>query len=244
MKSILIYRLDSLLGILSVIAKIGMNLIVITFLFRFLTSIGGWTLDQIVFLYGFSTTSFGIWHCLFVDTTLLPVYINTGALDRVLLTPVNPIFQISMNSFTPDGWIQLGFGIVLISIAVFRLGLLGWPLLTLPVLLASSSLIYMSISLAGSAISFFTVGNTNLANLVMDCHEFTKYPLTIYGTFLKALFTTIIPIGFVAYYPSIFYMTDSGLAFLIITPVVSIFVFVLACILWLRMLNRYVSSGH
>lgn len=244
-KSILIYDLDFLFGVFALILRQIMNFLILVFIFSFVGFIKGWSFDQILFLYAFSTTSFAIWHCLFINTVSMPYYIRTGTFDRFLLRPLNPIFQIMTDSFDEDGWGELLFGFLLLLVSILRLKLISFYLVMLPFLLIGASLIYASISLLGSSMVFLTIGNIDLANLAMDLRDFSKYPLTIYNLAFRMLFTIIIPIGFAAYYPSLFFIRHYhiGLVLAIISPIISILFFLLVCKIWLSALKYYSSTG-
>ncbi|UZQ83388.1 ABC transporter permease [Thermoanaerobacter sp. RKWS2] len=240
------YDADFLFGIVALILKNLINLLIIFFIFHFIDNIKGWDFNQILFLYGFSSTSFAIWHCFFINTISLPFYTRTGLLDSFLLKPVDVIFQIMADSFDEDGIGDLIFGIIVLIIAIVRLKIVSIKLIFLPVLLLSGSLIYASLGLISSSISFFTIGETGLSNLVMDFFEFSKYPITIYNDILKIVFTVLIPIGFTAFYPSLFYIANYkyGLMLVLITPVVSILFFLISYKVWNLALRHYSSAGN
>ncbi|SES67324.1 ABC transporter permease [Anaerobranca gottschalkii] len=245
LKSVMVYDYDFLIGVISLIIKNIMNFIIIIFIFNLLDNIDGWTFDQILFLYGFNTVSYSLWHCFFVNTISLSYYIKTGIFDRFLLRPVQPIFQIMTDNFDEDGWGQLIFGLVLLVIAIFRLRLFSIYLLLLPILLVSASLIYASISLLGSITIFYTLENTDFSDLVMELQDFGKYPLSIYSGFLRIILTVVIPLGFAAYYPSLFYITNyqASIGVALITPIVSIIFFYVTCCIWNKSLKAYTSTG-
>ncbi|EMT37894.1 hypothetical protein TthWC1_2649, partial [Thermoanaerobacter thermohydrosulfuricus WC1] len=72
------YDADFLFGIVALILKNLINLLIIFFIFHLIDNIKGWDFNQILFLYGFSSTSFAIWHCFFINTISLPFYTRTG----------------------------------------------------------------------------------------------------------------------------------------------------------------------
>lgn len=76
------------------------------------------------------------------------------------------------DSFDEDGIGDLIFGIIVLTIAIVRLKIVSIKLIFLPVLLLSGSLIYASLGLISSSISFFTIGETGISNLVMDFLNF------------------------------------------------------------------------
>lgn len=244
-KSVLAYEKDFILGIIAMVLKNLINLLILIYIFSFVETLDGWDFDQILFFYGFATTGYALWHCFFINTLSLSYYIRQGHLDRFLLRPLNPLFQIMTDTFDEDGWGELVLGIAILLMSIIRLKIESLYLLLLPLLLAGTSLIYAGIALLGSTVCFFTIANTSLSGFVMDLQNFAKYPLSIYNKFIRVLFSTLIPIGFCAFFPGLPFLDDSlGVArLLIISPLFSLFWFGLVCLIWFQALKRYTSSG-
>lgn len=246
LKSILIYDVDYILGIAALLLKNTLKFCILLIIFHLIKTLDGWNFNQILFLYGFSLTTYALWHCFFINTISIPTMIQTGTFDRFLLRPISPIFQIMCDGFDEDGWGDLLLGIIILSVAALRLSMSGIYLLLLPVLLFAASLIYAGISLLLSCIAFFTVGNSDFTDVTGYLAEFAKYPLPIYGRGLQCFFTYIIPVGFAAYYPSLFFIKGcaNGLATLIVSPFVAVFFFLASCSIWNMCLRYYSSTGH
>ncbi|MCR4422892.1 MAG: ABC-2 family transporter protein [Exilispira sp.] len=241
----MIYDLDFILGIIGLLLNKMMSFCILLFIFNFVDKLKGWSLDQILFIFGFSSASFALWHCFFINTISLPYYIRNGLLDSFLLRPINPIFQIMTDGFDEDGWGDLIFGISILVIAIIKLKLFSFYLLIIPLLIIGASLIYASISLLFSIFSFFTIGNTNFSNLVYDFNEFAKYPLPLYNQFLRIIFTSIIPIGFASYYPSLFFISNfkQGMLIGFLSPFIALLFFLITYKIWFFSLKFYKSSG-
>ena len=244
-KSIMNYKLDFLFGIISMFIKNAVNFFILLFIFNIIKTLKGWNFNQILFLYGFSTITYAIWHCFFINTISLPYYLKTGKFDSFLLKPVNSLFLIMTDSFDEDGWGELIFGIIIVVIAIYRLKIFNLYLLFLPVLFISGALVYAGLSLITASFSFISISQQGFTKLVMNLNNFSKYPLTIYPYFIKLLFTIIIPVGFCAFYPSLFFITGlkSKLFFVFISPFVSILFFIISIKIWKFFMQFYKSSG-
>ena len=98
-KALMIYEADFIVGVIAMIFKTLINFSILLVLFNKIDNIRAWNFDEMLFLYGFSTTSFALWHCFFINTITIPIYIKTGELDRFLLMPQNPLFLIISEGF-------------------------------------------------------------------------------------------------------------------------------------------------
>ena len=245
-KGIMIYDLDYILGIVAMAIKCAVNFCMLLLLFELTDNINGWTFEQMLFLYGMSTFSYALWHCLFIDIITIPTYIQSGEFDRFLLKPLSPLFQIMMETFDEDGWGELIFGFAILTISLVKLDFNNIYILLIPLFCLSGCLIFAAISILSSSVAFYTVGNIDLTDNVMDFKEFAKYPLSIFGPVIRIVFTVIIPIGFIAYYPGMLFMDDSyrwGIIPFLSLPVSIVFM-VFASWWWHRSLRKYDSSGH
>lgn len=245
-KSVISYDADFILGIIALVIKNIVNLILFTVPFTFIENINGYTYNELLFIYAFSYTAYAIWHCFFINTISIPIYIQSGELDRIILRPIPTILYILLDGFDEDGWGDLVFGILLFVISFINLkNFKIIYIFILLILLISSSLIYAGISLLTSTISFFTIGNSDFTEITMDFHEFSKYPVDIYNKGFKIIFTFLIPIGFAAFYPSLYFISEhNNYLYLFLSPLVGVSFFIISCILWNLCLRHYKSSGH
>lgn len=245
LKSVSIYHKDFIFGVVAMILKCVMNFSLLFVLFLVIDDIDGWTFDEMMFLYGFSVSSYAIWHCFFINTITIPTFIQGGELDRFLVKPVNPILLIMMYGFDEDGWGELIFGIGVLVVAIIRLGILSPLLLLLPIYMFFGSLVFAGISIILAAVSFFTIGESDVTDITMEVQELAKYPIPIFGQNLGFILTFVLPLGFAAFYPSVVFLRPNlgAVIFFIITPgVCTLFFFTSYCI-WRRALRRYSSCG-
>lgn len=246
-KSILVYDLDYMLGIVAMVIKSAVNFCMLLLIFQLVDDVAGWSFEQMLFLYGMSTVSYALWHCFFIDIITIPVYIQTGEFDRFLLKPLDPLFQIMMEGFDEDGWGELIFGIGILVTAIIKLKCYSWTLVFLPAFCLCGCLIFAAISILCSSVAFFTVGNIDLTDNVIDFQEFAKYPMDIFQKGIRIVFTVIIPVAFTAYIPSKLYINaqlEVSNYWAFITIPVAILFFYAAWWVWHYSLRKYNSSGY
>lgn len=244
-KSVMIYDLDYIFGIIAMILKSGVDFSLLLVVYSLVDNLSGWDINHLLLLYGITLTCYSFWHCFFIDTITIPTYIESGEMDRFLLKPINPLFQIMLESFDEDGWGELIFGLIITIIAIVKLELYSLRLLMLPLIFTSGCLIFAGISILCSSVVFYTVGNIDLTDAGMELKEYAKYPIYIYNKVLRIFFTVIIPLGCVSFYPSLFILefNTQNLVKLIVSILISIIFFIVSCIIWNKALKHYSSSG-
>lgn len=113
------------------------------------------------------------------------------------------------------------------------------------VLTISASLICMALMISSSALGFLGGGSNSLMFLASDLKVYAGYPLTIFNKFFKILFTFLIPIGFIAYYPAQYFLTSNAEISILtyLSPVISIIFFWISCKIWIRCADNYSGTG-
>lgn len=243
-KVLLSYRFDLLFGVIGLIIKNIANLLIIYMLYIIIDDIAGYTFYHILLLQGIASLSFGIWHTFFINTISIPYYIKTGTFSTFLTRPMHPIFFIMTDQFDEDGLGDIVYGIIIATIAVINLNIHGAYILLLILLSLFTSLIFASISLLGSIISFFTNGYMDLSTIVMDMSFITKYPTSIFKKSLSFIFTFIIPISLIAFIPSEMLINSLNVVkYSLIIIIVSITFFIITVKVWSMASVKYDATG-
>ena len=94
-----------------------------------------------------------------------------------------------------------------------------------------------------NTLNFWIVQGDDIAVLVQTCREFVKYPLQVFPTAIQGLFTYILPLGFVAYYPVLGLLGKTRMPVMILLPCVAVLTVVIASVLWRMGLKGYNSTG-
>lgn len=238
-----IYDKDFIYGIVAMIFKYTAGIVTLFFIFDIVYDINGWSLYQILFMYGLNLVGFSLWSCFFINTITLPYYIRDGEFERFLLRPVDPIFQIMMDGFDEDSWGELIVGIVILGFAWHRLGVPVWYLLFVPLIALSACFIYAGMSIILSTVSFYTVAQADVANLTFDVKELAQYPITIYPRAFQFIFTFLCPVAFVAFVPSLTFFGDIPIWIVFILPVISLIYYHSAKKIWHYGLRCYSGVG-
>jgi len=215
-------------------------------IFTFAECIGGFDRAQVLFIYAMSMLARSIWHLLWVNMMSIGFYVQQGTLDRLLVRPLDPLFQVVAGYVDNDDWGELALGLVVLVVAGRTVGLGNDPLLVAWTGLAvlSGSLVYAAIHLAAASTAFWMVQNSAVTRLAWDMDSFSRYPLDIYPVAVRLTLTWVVPFGFAAYYPSQLALGTGTYRYLaLLTPVVAAAAFAGAYRFWRHGLGRYQGTG-
>jgi ABC-2 type transport system permease protein len=245
------YRTSFALQVLGSFLLSFVDFVVILVIFTHLPRFDGWSLDEVAFLYGSSYVTFRLADIVFTNLDRLPMLIRLGTLDQVLTRPLGSLGQVLTGDLDirhVGGMLQGGLVMILalsrasIEWTPARVAVLGLMLLSAPV-------IFGSVWVATNAIAFWTTDAREVANAFTYGGNFlTHYPFSIYGRWMRRLFTYAVPLGFVNYYPALYLLgkrdplgTPAVLSFL--SPAVAVGTALIAGLVWLTAVRRYRSTG-
>jgi ABC-2 type transport system permease protein len=243
----LAYRADFVIDSAGVVAALAVQLAFLGVLYAKVTTLSGWTFDQLVFIHGFSLVPLGLFNLISPNLwSFSERYLVEGRFDRVLLRPVNPLFQVLFESFNVAALSEIVLGFALMAAATARLGLEPQLLdaLVFPVLAVSAACVYLGVFVALTAVSFWFEDRLGVAPPAYNMIRFARYPLTIYHPAVRMLLSWVIPFGFAAFYPATRFLgADAFRFFTALTPVIGAACLALAAWLFHCGARRYASTG-
>ena len=245
-KILMEYRVNFLIGASSTIILQMAGLLTIWVVMRQIPSLNGWSLNEVLLIYGLITLAKSFNH-MFADNlwTIGRQYIRTGAFDRFLVRPINPLFHLLADRFCHDGIGNFLVGSVLIvySLRALDIPLTVTNLLYLLVAALSGGAIFFGLNLITGTSAFWLMDAIPVMRLVFDNHLFAQYPLTIYPRAIGIMLTWLIPYGFASFYPASYLLGhDMGwLAWL--APFVAVILVLIGYQVWKIGLRHYAGTG-
>jgi len=246
-KTRMAYKADFLVacltGILATLAGYGFVLI----LFTRIPRLQGWRFEEILFIYGFSLIPMGLFNIISLNLYEFgDVYIVEGKLDRVLLRPVHPLFQVLFENFRLESLqeIVVGCGAVAYCAAKLKIPWTMANVLLFPVMVVCGAIVYSCIFVMIASVSFWFEDRIGLSPPVYNMIAFGRYPITIYNVFIQFVLNWIIPFAFASFYPTIRFLgrTEFTKEFYLV-PVVACTLACLALFVWNRGVLHYKSTG-
>lgn len=239
------YGVDFYLGSVAMLLKNFSNLFIIYSIYNIVHVINGWNINEMIYIYSIITISMSIWRCFFINTLNTSYYVTGGHFDLILAKPIDPLFYIFMQGFDEDAWGDLAIGIILYIYFANILNINIISSILIFIISIFGSLIFAGLSILGSILSLIYVGINNFSDLPYIVFEFAKYPLNIFNPILALLFKSIIPIGFIAYMPSLVALKGVYRGYIIfpLGIIIPIGYFYAVYKLWNLFVHKYSSSG-
>lgn len=243
----LAYKADFFIAFFSSMAATVLGFGFVLVLFTKIPQLQGWSFHEVLFLYGFSLIPLGFFNVVSWNLyEFAEIYIIEGRFDRVLLRPIHTLFQILFEKFRLESLQEVVTGIIVVSICARRLGL-RWGLgdyLWFALMVASGAVIYLSVFLMLTAVSFWFEDRVGIVPPVFNMLTFGRYPLTIYNVFIQFLLSWIIPFGFASFYPTTHFLhRESFGPYFHMVPLVAGIFGLLALFVWNKGVANYSSTG-
>lgn len=240
-----IYRTNFVTAVGVDIAWIIVEVSLFSIIYANVTTLAGWTKEQVYFFLGVFFASDALF-TIFFQTNFFNFsdLIVKGDLDILLTKPVHPLFLALFRwiNMTAIFNFIMGIGITIhyATPAGFEGGL-RWAIL--PLWLGVGVMSAILVRFAFAVWIFWTDRNWALVRLYYQCFSFATKPDTIYPKFIRYAILTILPFGFIGSVPARALLT--GLEHWEYGALLSVLVgfFFLDRLLWHKGLARYQSAS-
>lgn len=245
------YRTSFALYTLSQAVVTALDLAVVLVIFDRVPALGGWSVEQVLVLYGFATASFGLADMFVSQVESVPAHVVAGTFDRFLLRPLPLLLQISASEFALRriGRVIPGATTLAVGLAAADVDWAIGEVVLVLVTLASGVTVFGAVFLLTCSVSFWIVGSRDVANAFTYGGSFAhQYPLHLFGEWVRGVLGWLLPMAFAAYVGTIHLVGAANplgvprwLAFAAPVPV-GVFA-LLAALVWARSVRNYQSTG-
>lgn len=222
----------------------------IKFVVQHFGSLGGWGAEGLAFLYGLAVLSHGLAVILFIQTWYMGRFVIRGEFDRFLLRPMNVLFQFLFMDFNLVGVSDLIPGFIVFIYACIQVNFycnVG-NISLLIITLIGGVLIRGAVWIFCGSLAFWTKSPTNFVSFTLELFDrVTMYPLTIYPRVIQILFTFILPLGWITFYPATELLGTKPdyipVNMALVTFGVGLIVFAISCMMMSLGMWKYESAG-
>lgn len=250
-RSQLQYRLSFGLQAASSFLISFLDFFAVLIIFHNVPQLAGWNVHEVALLYAISMISFALTDLVIGHLDLLPEKIRDGSFDLILIRPRSSLLQVAALDFqlrrlgkAAQGAIVLVYALASVHVH-WTTGRALWLALTIPV----GTVIFSAVWVAGSCIAFWTTEGGEFTNAFTYGGNFlTEYPIDLYSRWARRLLAYVVPLAFVAYFPSLYILGKPdrlGLpgALRFAGPAVAIVACIAAGTVWRFAIRHYRSAG-
>lgn len=208
----------------------------------------GWTLYEVGLTYSIVHMGFGIAEIFARGFDHFDLMIKHGTFDRLLLRPLHPLIQVATSEVH---LIKIGRFIQGLLVLIWSASHLGFSLISLHMAVIGLSVfgaaaLFYGLLIIQATLSFWTTETLEIMNITTyGGVQTSQYPLSIYPRSFRWIFTVIIPLSCVAYFPIAILLRHSSvpIALGFIAPFGGIAFLVVAGYLWRLGMRYYCSTG-
>ncbi|MEO6510577.1 MAG: ABC-2 family transporter protein [Nocardioides sp.] len=218
-------------------------------MFHTIDSLGGFGLAEIAFLYGATAFGLGVADILGGQVERLGELIRMGRLDGMLLKPLPLLVQVCADRFALRRIARVTQAVVVLGVASYWVDWTPAKVGLTLMMLASGSVIFLSIFVAFGCVQFWTVDASEVANaFTYGGNTMTQYPLTVFPKQVVTALTYLVPLAFVNWYPSLYILdrTDpygfpEWLRYA--SPLAALAMVAVTAVVWRAGVRHYESTG-
>ena len=217
---------------------------------RLFNNLGGFNMWQIFILYSIDLLAYALANMFLQPFWSTYGLIARGELDEYLTKPVYVLPFIMAKGFQLGyiAHISLSVAVLVVSFTMLKMVVTPALLLILIFSILCGVCIYMVFGSIPGFLAFWLGNTDNLRNLIgFTIRNVTTYPLSIYPTFIRLLFTVCIPYAFINYYPTLTILDmisdTKKLLYLSLAGIIALLCIVLMVLVFHKGLKRYESAG-
>lgn len=248
-KSIVQSKADFFIGLCGFFLTQITGIAFLYLVFEQIPVLADWSLEQLIFIYGFAQIPRGIDH-LFTDNIWMIAwrFVVNGKFDQYMLRPMNLFLQVIFEKLQPDALGELLVGTILIVISLGNgVVIMDVPhILMFMVSIFAGAIIYTAIKLLFASFAFWIKVSGPVLYTAYQFADFAKYPTEIYAKGVRFIITWIIPFAFVAYLPASYFLKPEVNAFSTIGVecVLAVVFFAIAYLVFTLGTRAYESAGN
>jgi ABC-2 type transport system permease protein len=198
------YRASFWLQTLGAFAVTGIEFGGIWALFDRFGAIGDWSLAEIAMFYGLISVSFSIADAFARGFDLFGNMVKGGDFDRLLARPRSTVLQLLSQELTLRRAGRLTQGVIVLAWSIAALEL-DWSIADAAVLtlaVVGGVCLFIGLVILQATSAFWTTESLEVWNaFTYGGVSMSQYPLAIYRPWFRQVFTYLIPLGCVTYFP-------------------------------------------
>ena len=250
LRSQLEYPVNAIIGFINQFLVLFLEFVAMAALFDRFGAIQGWTFSEVFLSYGIVNLAFSVSESFMrgFESNFVSL-VRRGEYDRYLLRPRSTILQISAYSFQ---FVRLGR--VFQSLVVFIIGVLlnaskitGFAWVVLAYTAIAGCTLYFALYIITGILTFKALQPLEFMSVFVQGSVSTmQYPMTIFPKWVRNMFTYILPVATVSYYPIAAIMGKTipfSPVVAYVLPIICPIFFMISILVFHAVEKTYTSSG-
>lgn len=224
----------------------ALSVITILILTSNVSSVFGWTRNELILLAVFVNIIYGILRILFdINFWVFSETVNTGLLDQVLLKPIDTQLQMSIWRIDFGGIMRLLIAIVLAIYLVFAFNFAVTPISIMNTILLCilGVILLYSISFIFLTITIWFSSLYNLMHLINTVLGVSRYPKEMYANISIGLFLFLLPVAIIIATPTKALIQKGNVFDSLLLMVLAFVSFSISRLFWKFALKFYTSAS-
>jgi ABC-2 type transport system permease protein len=245
------YRASMLMQAAGQCLVTGMEFIGIWALFSRFGEIRGWALEEVAFFYGLISVTWALADAVARGFDIFGNTVKYGEFDRILLRPRSTVLQLFGQELTLRRAGRLVQGVVVLLFAISRLDVV-WSagrIAQLGLTVAGGMCMFIGLVVLQATSAFWTTESLELWNaFTYGGVTMSQYPLEIYRPWLRQVFTFVIPLACINYFPGVAILgrpdpLGTTTAFQRLAPLAGVLFLAASLQIWKVGVRHYQSTG-
>src|SRR5262245_21817477 len=245
------YRVSFALHALGHFLVTGSEFLGFVALFQRFGQINGWTLPQMAFFYGIISVAFAAAEAVPRGFDRFSTLIKNGEFDRILVRPRSAVLQVLGQEFQLMRIGRFAQGMMVLCWAAGQLKV-HWTPSNLGLVLfaiAGGTCLFSGLFVLQATLCFWTTESLEIVNCTTyGGVEAAQFPVTIYRSWFRSIFTFIIPLATINYFPlhAILQLEDplgSTRTLQWLSPLAGLLFLIFCLQCWRLGVTKYTSTG-
>lgn len=227
------------------------TLINICILLKSINVLNGWSIKEIILLWGLNVFSYGIAGMFFYNgCNELEFAVQNGTIDIYYAQPRSIFWHFMFKNINPIFIFHICFSLILLinSLKFLNIKYSEEKCIYFIILLFCSVCVQSCIMIIFASSSFKIIKSGNIVSTaIYGFRNFSTYPFSIYGKGIKFVLTFLIPYAFVSYYPAMFILNKANTIFDMIIiyaePLIVIALVLITIYVWRKGMYVYNGTG-
>ena len=246
LKGTLEYKASFIIMVISQLFVILVELFVVNSLFAKFNLLEEYDFDRIVLCFSLVWFGYSFSEMAFRGFDQFSYLIVRGKLDILLLRPRNIYLQIiGVNiCYEKIGRVLLSLGLYISSAIKLVKNVTFLKVLLLILMPIGCNILFLSILIFGAALCFKTIQGLEVINIFTSgTKQLSQYPMDMYHKIIKRIFTFIIPLTLVNYYPVKYLIDETSNILYVFMPLLTVGILIISILTFNRAVRHYCSTG-